>query len=334
MFAERSQPLGRLYAPVIARRKTCVLTVSRSGIGRAAAFRLAAAGFHVVMVARDRVKATSVRDAILRKTPDASVTIEVAELSVLASVRDLASRLTANHERIDVLINNAGVMKPKCELTVDGIEATFAVNHVAVFLLTELLLERIIASAPARIINVGSEGHRAELLSGNESRIDFDTFRGDNRYRATKAYSQSRLAVLMFTYDLASQLDGTGVTANCVHPGMLGTHLGREFSIALTAPIHLISGKPERGAVALEYLASSLTWPRFQDSTSMKNRWRAHCQARKTQVSGRDCGKRRRDSPVSKSSGPAQIGRGSAPPALKESSGDHSITPGDNEGSH
>ncbi len=241
--------------------KTCVLTGATAGIGKATAVQLARIGASLVLVCRNELKAAAIQKFVTEQVPGAAVRTVIANLAVQSSVRALAQELNQRCARIDLLINNAGVMKQKCSLTPDGIEVTFAVNHLAVFLLTELLLDKIVASAPARIINVGSEGHRAELLSGRPGQIDFGTFQGDADYGSLKAYTQSKLAVLMFSYDLASQLNGTGVTVNCVHPGSIRTALGREFSPLLVQPIHVLSGSgaPEQGAAVLVYLASSST---------------------------------------------------------------------------
>jgi len=169
------------------------------------------------------------------------------------SVRSLAESFLRDYPRLDVLINNAGTYLPKRISTADGYEAVFATNHLGHFLLTNLLLDRIKASAPARIINVTSDAHRG-------AEIDFEDLMQEKKYSAFKAYHQSKLANVLFTYELARQLQGTGVTVNCLHPGVVRTGFGKDmggmFSISVKIAGPLMMG-PEKAARALVYLASS-----------------------------------------------------------------------------
>jgi len=174
-----------------------------------------------------------------------------ADFSSLSEVRRLASELLARHERIDVLVNNAGTYTRRRELTVDGHERTFAVNHLAPFLLTNLLLERLSASAPARVVSTSSDAHRGGTL-------DFDDLEMERRWSGLRAYSNSKLANVLFTRALARRLEGWGVIANCFHPGFVGTRLvrGGLVSLAWTAA-RPFAHRPRSGADTLVYLASS-----------------------------------------------------------------------------
>ncbi len=181
----------------------------------------------------------------------------IADLASQRATRALAEEFLERHEALHILVNNAGLSVPKRRLTEDGIETTFAVNHLAYFLLTNLLLDRLIASAPARIINVSSAAHTSVKL-------DFDNLQGEKGYRPFRAYSTSKLANVAFTYELARRLEGKGVTANCLHPGVIPkTNISRESStlfklliqLASYMPFFMIS--PEEGAKTTVYLASS-----------------------------------------------------------------------------
>jgi NAD(P)-dependent dehydrogenase (short-subunit alcohol dehydrogenase family) len=177
----------------------------------------------------------------------------LADLSSQESIRQLAQDFADRYGRLHVLINNAGVFISRRTLTVDGIETTFAVNYLAPFLLTNLVLEVLKASAPARIVNVTSSGER----SGT---IDFEDLQGERKYGGIRAYNQSKLAMVLFTYELAKRLEGTGVSANCVHPGVVATNLGRGnggFFGFLTRLMRPFFSSPEKGAETPIYLASS-----------------------------------------------------------------------------
>ena len=177
-----------------------------------------------------------------------------ADLSVQAGVRRLASQVAGTYPRLDVLVNNVGGFWAHRHLTADGLERTFALNHLAPFLLTSLLLDRLTASAPARIVTVSSGAHAS-------GRIDFDGLQGKRNYSAQRAYSQSKLANIMFTYELARRLDGTGVTATVCHPGVVRTGFGAEDRAAYMAGMigvaRLFMKTPAQGAATPVYLASS-----------------------------------------------------------------------------
>src|SRR5215203_1440131 len=199
--------------------KVCLITGATSGIGKATAMGLANMGASVVMVGRDRSRGEAALAEIKEGSANASVDLLLADLSSQEDIRRLADEFEEAHPRLDVLINNAGVIRSKRVATADGIEMTFAVNHLAHFLLTNLLLDLLKATAPSRIVNVSS----GEQRNGT---IDFDDLQAEKGYKTAKAYGQSKLANVLFTYELARRLEGSGVSANRLHPGVVGTNLG------------------------------------------------------------------------------------------------------------
>jgi NAD(P)-dependent dehydrogenase (short-subunit alcohol dehydrogenase family) len=232
--------------------KTCVVTGATAGIGEVTARELARAGGRVVIVGRDpaRCEATATR---IRQATGRPVESLVANLADQAQVRRLADAIRERCDRIDVLVNNAGALFDDRRLSPDGIELTWALNHLAYVLLTDLLQDRIRASAPARIVNVASEAHRG-------GRIDFDDLDGQRRrYRAFRAYCDSKLANVLFTAELACRLEGSGVTANCLHPGFVASSFfngpgAMRFVVRnLLRPLAI---SPERGAATSVHLAS------------------------------------------------------------------------------
>jgi retinol dehydrogenase-12 len=238
--------------------KVCVVTGATSGIGKATAIALARQGAQVVLVGRDRGRSEATQKEVAA-VASAMPQVQIADLSSMAQVRALAERLGAL-DRIDVLINNAGFVASQRRVTPDGFEEVFAVNHLAPFLLTNLLLGRLTASAPARVITVTSDAHTA-------ARLDLDNLHLEHGWDSWRSYSNSKLANILFTRELARRLEGTGVTANCAHPGVVRTGFGRDASpllrIGLTiARPFLLS--PERGASTIVYLATS---PDVADAT-------------------------------------------------------------------
>src|SRR5215472_11291753 len=230
--------------------KVCVVTGATSGIGKAAATALARLGAHVVLVGRDHSRAEAAAAEI--GTVSTPPRVEIADLASMKQVRALAGRLAAL-ERADVLINNAGLVLGERRVTLDGFEHVFAVNHLAPFLLTNLLLPKLRAAAPARVITVTSGAHSAASL-------DLDDPNLEHGWDSWRSYANSKLANILFTRELARRVDGTGVTANCAHPGVVRTGFGREGSpllrlgVLLGRPFFL---SPERGADTIVYLASS-----------------------------------------------------------------------------
>jgi len=232
--------------------QVCVVTGATSGIGKAAAAALARQGAEVIVVGRDpgRAEATA---AAIQADGAPPPKVEIADLARLDQVRALAGRLNQNLDRIDVLINNAGLVLNERRVTPDGYEYVFAVNHLAPFLLTNLLRPKLTASAPARVITVSSDAHTA-------ARLDLDDPNLEHGWSSWRSYSNSKLANILFTRELARRLDGTGVTANCLHPGVVRTGFGRDarplmrVGITIAKPFML---SPERGADTIVYLASS-----------------------------------------------------------------------------
>jgi retinol dehydrogenase 12 len=232
--------------------QVCVITGATSGIGKAAAAALARQGAEVIVVGRDpgRTEATA---AAIQADGAPPPKVEIADLARLDQVRALAGRLDQTLDRIDVLINNAGLVLNERQVTPDGYEHVFAVNHLAPFLLTNLLRPKLTASAPARVITVSSDAHTA-------AKLDLDDPNLEHGWSSWRSYSNSKLANILFTRELARRLDGTGVTANCLHPGVVRTGFGRDarplmrVGITIAKPFML---SPERGADTIVYLASA-----------------------------------------------------------------------------
>jgi NAD(P)-dependent dehydrogenase (short-subunit alcohol dehydrogenase family) len=229
--------------------KVCLVTGATSGIGKAAATALARQGAQLVLIGRDRARAEAVA-AEIGSFSSAPPRVEIADLASMEQVRALAGRLEAL-ERVDVLLNNAGLILNERRVTPDGFEHVFAVNHLAPFLLTNLLLPKLTASA--RVVTVTSDAHTAASLDLGNPHLEH----GWNSWRS---YANSKLANILFTRELARRLDGSGVTANCAHPGVVRSGFGREarplirFGLIFARPFLL---SPERGADTIVYLASS-----------------------------------------------------------------------------
>jgi NAD(P)-dependent dehydrogenase (short-subunit alcohol dehydrogenase family) len=233
--------------------KTCIVTGANSGIGKEISVGLAALGARVVMVARDAGRGEAARSDVVDRTGNELVELVLCDLSSQRQVRELASTLLERCDKINVLVNNAGLTLGDYVLTEDGIETTFAVNHLAPFLLTNLLLERLQASAPARVVTVASDAHR-----GNA--IDFDDLSAARGYSSWRAYGASKLANILFTAELARRLDGTGVTATCLHPGVVRTAFGSRGPSFIRWWFKLAGAfllTPAQGADTAVWLASS-----------------------------------------------------------------------------
>ena len=234
--------------------KSVLVTGGTGGIGKATAIGLAALGARVGITGRDPARTQAAAAGIRAATGNVAVDVFAADMSAQAEVRRLAAQVAGTYPRLDVLVNNVGGFWAHRHVTTDGLERTFALNHLAPFLLTNLLLDRLIASAPARIVTVSS-GAQAR------GRIDFDDLQGERNYSGQRAYSQSKLANVMFTYELARRLEGTGVTATVLHPGVVRTSFGAEDQAAHFAVL-IRMARPfmktaAQGAVTPVYLACS-----------------------------------------------------------------------------
>ncbi len=230
-----------------------LVTGATDGIGLITAQELARTGAQVVVTGRNPEKGAAAVARIRAATGNEAVAYLNADLSSQAEVRRLAADFLGRYDRLDVLINNAGGSFLRRQLTVDGLEMTFALNHLAYFLLTHLLLDRIKASAPARIINVSSGAHR-------NAEIQFENLMLERGYGVMKAYGQSKLANVLFTYEMARRLAGTGVTINAVHPGLVATNIGRNNGVLVRTVLSLIQRNartPEEGAETSIYLATA-----------------------------------------------------------------------------
>jgi NAD(P)-dependent dehydrogenase (short-subunit alcohol dehydrogenase family) len=235
--------------------KICMVTGANSGVGKATVLGLAQMGATVIMVCRDRGRGEAAQNEIKAKSGNGSVDLLLADLSSQQSIQQLADNFKQRYSQLHVLINNAGIVSLKRRETVDGVEMTFAVNQLAPFLLTNLLLDVIKASAPARIINVSSGSHEAGY-------INMDDLQSTQRYRFMRTYGQSKLAMILWTYELARRLESTGVTVNCLHPGFVATNIGQNNAPSFMRPviksIFSLGGiPPEKGAQTSLYLASS-----------------------------------------------------------------------------
>ncbi len=237
--------------------RTCLITGASNGIGKETAVELAGMGATVVMVARDERKGRAAQSEVKERS-GADADLLLADLASLEDVRKLAGEYRSRHDALHVLINNAGAYNKQRELSKDGYEMTIAVNHLAHFLLTDLLLDQIKASAPARIINVSSGAH-----SG--AKIDFDDLQGEQGYGVGMgAYGQSKLANVLFTNELARRLEGTNVTVNSLHPGVVRTGFGRNSGGVIGAAFGVLQvvARPffldaAKGAETSIYLATS-----------------------------------------------------------------------------
>ena len=237
--------------------RVVVITGATSGIGQVAAEKLARMGARIVQVARDRIRGEA---ALARLAPGLRHQIHYADLSRLAEMKRVAAEIAAAEPRIDVLINNAGGVFGTPQVTEDGLTRTFALNHMSYFVLTALLRDRLRAAAPARVVNTASGRHR-------KGHFDFSDLQTVSNYRGFRAYANSKLCNVLFTRALARRLAGTGVTANCLHPGFVATRFGDQAGGLYALGIRfakLSALTPEQGAETLLYLASS---PAVADQT-------------------------------------------------------------------
>ena len=233
--------------------KICLITGATSGIGKAAALQIAQLGATVVMVGRNPQRTAAAIQEIRQQSSNDQVESMLADLSSQEEIRRLAENFKTRYQRLDVLVNNAGALMLSRQRTVDGLEMTFALNHLNYFLLTNQLLETLKSSGPARIINVASDSHQGAVL-------DFEDLQLERNYGGYKAYGRSKLANLLFTYELARRLEGSSVTVNALHPGLVATKFmannglrGRVYNLFF----RLVGRSTARGAHPITYLASS-----------------------------------------------------------------------------
>lgn len=234
--------------------KICLITGATNGIGKATALALARMGATVVIVGRNPAKCAAVVSEIQHISGNDAVEALVDDLSIMAEVRQVAEQLKAKYQKLHVLVNNAGGAFGKRQVTSEGFERTFALNHLNYFLLTSLLLDTLKASAPARIVNVSSDAHK-------RAHLDFDDLQSEKGSFVFNAYGRSKLAVVVFSYELARRLSGTGVTCNVLHPGLVRTgfasNLGAVPSAAIDFFMRFVGLTPEQGAQTSVYLATS-----------------------------------------------------------------------------
>lgn len=234
--------------------KTVLVTGASSGLGKATARALAAMGARVIMACRDPGRGATARGEIVAATGSERVDLLIADLSTRDAIRGLAREVTKRYERLDVLVNNAGLVTARRRLTPEGFEMVFFVNHLAYFMMALLLVDRLRASAPARIVNVASSAHSSGTIDLDDLQLEH------GHYAGWKQYANTKLMNVVFTYELARRLEGTGVTANCAHPGVVHTGLLRRYSRVLTFlwnASQALFRKPEEGADTQVYLASS-----------------------------------------------------------------------------
>jgi NAD(P)-dependent dehydrogenase (short-subunit alcohol dehydrogenase family) len=233
--------------------KVALITGGTSGIGRAAAAALAAMGAEVVVTGRSKERGEAAVGGIRETSGNERVSLMLADLAAQAEVRALAEGFRERHARLDVLVNNAGLIQSQRTQTPDGLELTLAVNHLAPFLLTNQLLDMLKESAPSRIVTVSSEARRG-------ASINFEDLQSMRRYRPFQVYGMTKLANILFTYELAERLEGIGVVANCLHPGAVNTNFGnnnRSLGTLIFRAFKPFMRSPEGGADTIIYLASS-----------------------------------------------------------------------------
>ena len=234
--------------------KIVLITGATAGIGKETARGIAKTGANVVIVGRDKAKCESVVAELKRDTNNDKLDYITADLSSLAEIRRCADEFKAKHQRLDILVNNAGAVFDKREVTVDGFEKTFALNHLSYFLLTNLLLDVIKSSQPARIVSVSS-------VAQGFGKIDFDNLQGEKSFSAFSIYSNSKLMNVLFTYELARRLQGSNVTANCLHPGGVASNFGDNtkgiFATIVWLFKNTVAISPAKGAATSVYLATS-----------------------------------------------------------------------------
>jgi NAD(P)-dependent dehydrogenase (short-subunit alcohol dehydrogenase family) len=263
------------------RGKTCIVTGASAGIGLAASMRLGAMGARLVLVGHSREKGVAAMARLRAEQLGVDVEMHYGDLSRPDDVLRIAQVLLDAAPRIDVLLNNAGAIFARRETTPDGLERTFALNHMGYFRLTSLLRARLIASAPARVVNVASEAHRG-------AELNFDDLQCVQSYNGWQTYKRSKLANILFTRELARRLKGTGVTANCLHPGFVASDFGDNnrgiWRLGISVAKRVMAVSVERGAETPTYLASS------REVDGVTGRYFTKCREREPDAPARDDG--------------------------------------------
>ena len=258
--------------------KVVVITGATSGIGEVAAMRLAKLGARLVLIARDRARGAATLARLRAAAPDVGHVVRYADLSRMAETRRVAAEIAAAEPRIDVLANNAGAVFATRAVTAEGLERTFALNHMSYFVLTAGLLDRLVAAAPARIVNTASNAHR-------QGRLDFDDLQSARRYSPFRVYGTSKLCNILFTRELARRLAGRGVTTNSFTPGFVATRFGDQAGGLYAAGVRLaklFADSAEKGAETLIYLASS------PEAANISGRFLQNCSAGSLSGEARD----------------------------------------------
>jgi NAD(P)-dependent dehydrogenase (short-subunit alcohol dehydrogenase family) len=258
--------------------KTCVITGATSGIGQIAAERLAAMGARLVLIARDQARGESTLRRLREHAPAAAHRVHYADLMRVAEVKRVAADIAASEQRIDILVNNAGAIFSYRRLTAEGLERTFALNHMAYFVLSHSLREPLLAAAPARVVNTASAAHQS-------AKLDFDDLQFARAYNGVSAYQRSKLCNILFTRELSRRWAGTGITVNCLHPGFVASRFGKESGGLLPLVLRaaqVLAISPEEGAETTVYLASS------QEVADVSGRYFYKCRASATAVQAED----------------------------------------------
>lgn len=269
--------------------KAVVVTGGNAGIGKEAAVGLARDGFRVIVTARNAERGAAALAEIRERSGGGAVQVMALDLASLASIRSFAADLLARTDRLDVLLNNAGLVLQKRRVTEDGFEETFGVNHLGHYLLTNLVLERLRANPDgARVVNVASHGHKAARHG-----LDFDDLQSERRYSGFQVYARSKLANVLFTRELARRLDGTKVTANALHPGFVDSRFGRDGDLGRLQSIGMRIASPfaisaERGAQTSIFLAESA------DVAGVSGEYFSKCRPTAASAAARDDGAARR----------------------------------------
>ena len=254
------------------KNKVCLVTGANGGLGKATAIALAQVGATVILACRDKERGDKAKADIISATKNSNVELILVDLSLQESIRQMETTFKEKYERLDVLINNAAIYKAQREMTPDGFETMFATNHLGPFLLTNLLLDKLKTSSPARIL---------VITAPSTTPLDFDNLQGEKRFSSLQAFGVTKMCNLLFTYELAGRLEGTSVTVNAVHPGLMKSSLMREAPLAMRWLTQLASTAPTKAASSLVYLASApemaaVTGKFFKDGKAIESNQYSH----------------------------------------------------------